>query len=194
MAERTVMEFTITIDRPPAAVFDYVVDVSKHSEWSPSPFRVEGSAGPVKVGDTFSSIGVMPGDKKHRNEVTVRECSPPDRLVLDCTDRDKHFLNTFRFEAVGNGTKLTRAVEAPQADLPAVGGVPVDQDGVHQPRGQQGTGDAEGQPREGLSPRWYGAAPDGQVRTATNTRPAPPGHPPDRRRGEYTNPMHSRAC
>ena len=83
MAARTVMEFTITIDRPPAAVFDYVVDVSKHSEWSPSPFRVEGCTGPVKVGDTFSSIGVLPGDKNHRNEVTVTESSAPKRLVLD---------------------------------------------------------------------------------------------------------------
>ena len=118
MAERTVMEFTITIDRSPALVFDYVVDVSKHSEWSPSPFRIEGCNGPVKVGDTFSSIGVLPGDKNHRNEVTVTECSPPDRLVLDCTDHDKHFLNTFTFEAVGGGTKLTRLVDAPKPTFP----------------------------------------------------------------------------
>jgi len=118
MADRSVMEFTITIDRPPAAVFEYVADVSKHSEWSPSPFRVEGSTGPLKVGDTFTSIGRLPGDKNHRNDVSVTECSPPDRLVLDCIDHGKHFFNTFTFDAVGSGTKVTRTVDAPKPTFP----------------------------------------------------------------------------
>src|SRR5689334_22692116 len=118
MAERSVMEFSVSIDRAPEAVFDYILDVSKHAEWSPSPFRVEGSSGPVKVGYTFTSVGRLPGDKNHRNDVTVAESSPPQRLVLDCVDHGKHFINTFTLEAAGSGTKLTRTVDAPKPTFP----------------------------------------------------------------------------
>ena len=118
MAERSVANFSITIDRTPDVVYDYIADVSKHSEWSPKPFRVEGSAGPVKVGDTFSSVGVIPGDKNHRNEVTVTEASPPVRLTLDSVEKDQHFINTFELAAEGAGTRLTRIVDAPQPSFP----------------------------------------------------------------------------
>ena len=118
MAERSVATFTTTIDRPPDVVFDYIADVSKHSEWSPKPYRVEGTSGPVKVGDTFSSVGTIPGDKNHRNEVTVTECSAPQRLVLDSKEKDEHFINTFELQAEGSGTRLTRIVDAPRPGFP----------------------------------------------------------------------------
>lgn len=118
MTERKVMTFSTTIDRPPDVVFDYIVDVSKHAEWSPKPFHVEGSIGSVKVGDTFTSVGTIPGDKNHRNEVTVAECTPPTRLVLDSLEKDEHFINTFELAADGSGTRLTRTVDAPQPHFP----------------------------------------------------------------------------
>lgn len=118
MAARIVANFSTTIDRAPEVVFDYISDVSKHSEWSPKPFRVEGSPGRVKAGDTFASIGTIPGDKNHRNEVTVAECSPPRRLVLDSIEKDEHFINTFELEAEGSGTRLTRIVDAPKPAFP----------------------------------------------------------------------------
>ena len=118
MTERVVANFSVTIDRTPDVVFDYIADVSKHSEWSPKPYRVEGTSGPVKVGDTFSSVGTIPGDKNHRNEVTVTECSAPQRLVLDSKEKDEHFINTFELQAEGSGTRLTRIVDAPRPGFP----------------------------------------------------------------------------
>ena len=118
MAERSVTTFTTTIDRAPEEVFAYVADVSKHGEWSPKPFRVEGSTGLVSVGDTFTSIGHLPGDKNHRNEVTVTECSPPRRLVLDSIEKGEHFLNSFDVEPDGSGTRLTRTFDAPPPKFP----------------------------------------------------------------------------
>jgi uncharacterized protein YndB with AHSA1/START domain len=118
LTKRIVANFSTTIDRAPDVVFDYVSDVSKHSEWSPKPFRVEGSPGRVKTGDTFASVGTIPGDKNHRNEVTVTECSPPRKLVLDSLEKDEHFINTFEFEAEGTGTRLTRIVDAPKPGFP----------------------------------------------------------------------------
>ena len=118
MAGRSVTNFTTTIDRSPEDVFDYIADVSKHAEWSPKPFRVEGSTGPVKAGDTFASVGAIPGDKNHRNEVTVTECSSPRRLVLDSLEKNEHFINTFELEPQGSGTRLTRTMDAPRPPFP----------------------------------------------------------------------------
>ena len=118
MAERVVATFTTTIDRTPDVVFDYLADVSKHAEWSPKPFRVEGPTGTVKAGDTFTSVGCIPGDKDHHNEVTVTECNRPTRLVLDSKEKDDHFVNTFELEADGSGTRLIRTVDAPRPGFP----------------------------------------------------------------------------
>lgn len=118
MGKRVVATFTTTIDRPPAAVFDYLADVSKHSEWSPKPFRVEGPGGAVKAGDTFTSVGCIPGDKDHHNEVTVTECASPRLLVLDAKEKDEHFINTFELQPDGDGTRLIRTVDAPRPGFP----------------------------------------------------------------------------
>jgi uncharacterized protein YndB with AHSA1/START domain len=118
MAGRSTSSFSVSINRSPAEVFAYLADVSKHAEWSPKPFRVENMSGPVSTGDTFTSVGVIPGDKNHRNEVTVTDCSPPSRLVLDATEKGQHFINTFELTPQGDGTLLTRSMDAPKPPFP----------------------------------------------------------------------------
>jgi uncharacterized protein YndB with AHSA1/START domain len=118
MAERSVTSFSTTIQRPPDVVFDYLADVSRHAEWSPKPFHVDRAPGRVEVGDTFSSIGTMPYDKNHRNDVTVSECTAPTRLVLDAVDRGEHFVNTFHLEQEGTGTRLVRTLDSPKPSFP----------------------------------------------------------------------------
>lgn len=119
MAGRVQVTATVTIDRSPTEVFAYLSDVSKHGEWSPKPMRVEGvSAGPVVAGDTFTSYGVMPGDKEHRNDVTVTESTAPNRLVLDTDEKGQHFINTFDVQPQGEGATVTRTMDMPQPGLP----------------------------------------------------------------------------
>lgn len=119
MAGRTSVTATVSIDRPPAEVFAYLSDVSRHGEWSPKALRVEGVApGPVKAGASFTSYGVVPGDKSHRNEVTVAECAAPTRLVLDSAEKGEHFINTFEVLATEAGTQVTRTMDLPQPGLP----------------------------------------------------------------------------
>ena len=119
MTKRVVATFTTTIDRTPEVVFDYLADISKHAEWSPKPFRVEGGAGgPVKTGDTLKTVGTIPGDKNHHNDVTVTECTSPSRLVLDALEKDEHFIVTFDLQPHGSGTQLTRTVDAPRPSFP----------------------------------------------------------------------------
>ena len=114
MPGRVDAAWTVTIEQPPDVVFDYLADVTKHSEWSPKKLRIERAAGAVKTGDTFVSIGTMPGDKDHRNDVTVTECSRPTRLVLDATEKGEHYLNTFELQPQGGGTLVTRRLDAPK--------------------------------------------------------------------------------
>jgi uncharacterized protein YndB with AHSA1/START domain len=118
MADRMNSSMSVTVNRPPAEVFAYLSDVSKHAEWSPKPYRVEGTAGPVTAGDTFTSIGTIPGDKNHRNDVTVTECAAPTRLVLDSAEKDEHFVNTFELQPQGDGTLLTRSMDGPKPGFP----------------------------------------------------------------------------
>jgi uncharacterized protein YndB with AHSA1/START domain len=118
MTKRVVANFTISIDRTPDVVFDYLTDVARHAEWSPKPFRVEGSPGRVKAGDTFASVGTIPGDKNHRNEVNVTDCSPPRRLVLEADEKGGRFINIFELETEGTGTRVTRTMDAPRPGFP----------------------------------------------------------------------------
>ena len=118
MAGRSTTSQSVSINRSPAEVFAYLSDVSKHAEWSPKPYRTEGTSGPVKVGDMFASVGSIPGDKNHRNEVTVTECSAPTRLVLDAMEKGEHFINTFELQPQGEGTLVTRSMDAPNPPFP----------------------------------------------------------------------------
>lgn len=118
MPDRSADTYQILISRPPEVVFAYLADVSRHAEWSPKPFRVEGAAGQVRAGDRFSTVGVVPGDKSHRNDVTVIESSPPERLVLDSVERGEHFVNTFELTPQGNDTLLSRQMDAPRPSFP----------------------------------------------------------------------------
>lgn len=118
MTGRKVDTYAIDIARPPDVVFAYLSDVSRHGEWSPKPFRAEGTSGPVTTGETFATVGVIPGDKHHRNEVTVTECTPPTRLVLDSVERGEHFISTFELTPEGTATRLVRTVDAPRPGFP----------------------------------------------------------------------------
>ena len=120
MPGRSTVTATVEIDRSPDEVFTYLADVSRHHEWSPKAFRVEGVApGPVAAGDTYTSTGVIPGDKNHGNDVTVVEVSTPTRLVLDSAEKGEHFINTFDLTLVDHSkTRLTRTLDMPQPGFP----------------------------------------------------------------------------
>lgn len=139
MAGRVNVTASVDINRPPDAVFDYLADVTKHGEWSPKPLRIEGiEPGAVKPGDTFTSYGVIPGDKKHRNDVTVTEVTAPSRLVLESADKGATFVNTFTLQAAGAGTTVTRTMDMPSPPFPVSVLFPLIKAGVIQPDVRKG--------------------------------------------------------
>jgi uncharacterized protein YndB with AHSA1/START domain len=116
MAERVVVTSSVRVARPPAAVFSYLADVSRHAEWSPKAYRVEGvSPGDqVAPGSTFVSYGWLPNDKDHRNEVEATVVDAPNRLVLTSSDGDEKFVNTFTVTPAGDGSVVERAMDMPR--------------------------------------------------------------------------------
>lgn len=117
MPGRVTAHWSVDISRSPAEVFAYLADVSKHGEWSPKPYRVEGvQPGPVTKGTTFTSYGWIPGDKEHRNDVEATEVAAPNRLVLTSTEGEAKatFVNTFTVTSSGNGCHVVREIDMPK--------------------------------------------------------------------------------
>jgi uncharacterized protein YndB with AHSA1/START domain len=106
--------WTVIVQRPQQEVFDYLAQVSRHGEWSPKPWRAEGVTDPATVGTKFTSVGQIPGDKEHRNDVEVTEMAPPSRIVWVATEKGQNFVSTFVLAPDGSGTKVERTLEMPK--------------------------------------------------------------------------------
>jgi uncharacterized protein YndB with AHSA1/START domain len=107
---------SVEVGKPPAEVFAYLCDVSRHGEWSPKAYRVEGVAAgaPLQQGTHYTSYGWVPRDKDHRNEVEVSEVVAPTRLVLTATDGGQKFISTFTVPASGAGSRVQRVMDMPK--------------------------------------------------------------------------------
>jgi uncharacterized protein YndB with AHSA1/START domain len=116
VAGRALIETTIDVAKPPAKVFDYLADVTRHGEWSPKAYRVEALSGPVAQGTTFTSYGWVPGDGDHRNDVEVTTFDPPRLLVLTSSEKGATFVNTFTLTPSGAGTRVDRVMDMPRPD------------------------------------------------------------------------------
>ena len=108
------------INAPIDAVWPWVSDITKHSQWSPKPYSVELVSGiSGTVGSKYRSIGfVPPAEKNHQNEVVLTEIVPNTKVVFTAHDSNGYFLNTFKLETVGSGTLVTF-----QHDFPKMKGV-----------------------------------------------------------------------
>ena len=108
------------IDAPAFAVWPWIADITKHSQWSPKPFEAKLTSGVIgAVGSTYNSVGfVPPAEKDHKNEVTITEVVPNSRIVFKSHDENGYFTNTFTLESVGSGTKVTF-----QHDFPRMKGI-----------------------------------------------------------------------
>ncbi len=100
--------FPVTIHATPEHVWQWVGDLSRHAEWSPHHYTVECVAGqPNQVGSRYRSIGWIPGDKVHPNDVEILEVVPSSRLVLRADDKQGSFMNTYALQAVNGGTEVS---------------------------------------------------------------------------------------
>ncbi len=119
-ARRTVTaRAAIRVPGDAAAVFAVVADVSRHPRWSPKALRIAGlpAGGPSQAGSSFTSYGVLPGEREHRNDVVVTRLEPPHLLELRSTDASGTYVNTFRVEQDDEQTvTLVRELTMPRPD------------------------------------------------------------------------------
>ena len=105
-------EFTVRIDTQPDAVWPWVADLSKHTDWSPKPYRIEWLEGePNSVGSRFHSTGVIPGDKHHENEGRVTENQPRTRFAFASSDPQGEYAHAYDLTPNGGGTDVTHRIE-----------------------------------------------------------------------------------
>jgi uncharacterized protein YndB with AHSA1/START domain len=103
--------YTIAIDAPPEKVWPLVGDLSRQSEWSPKPYRVEWRSGePNAVGSTFRSIGWVPQEKEHVMEGVVKVCEPMQLFEVTTHDDKEEWTNRYELTPTGSGTTVTKTV------------------------------------------------------------------------------------
>jgi uncharacterized protein YndB with AHSA1/START domain len=94
--------FPVTIAATPQQVWPWISDLSKHPQWSPKPYRVELTSGDAgTVGAHYQSVGWIPGDKDHGNDVEITEAVENQRFAFTATDQQGVFSNTYTLRAVG---------------------------------------------------------------------------------------------
>lgn len=97
------------IDAPADAIWPWIADITKHSQWSPKPYTGQLTAGENgAVGSKYSSVGfVPPAEKNHKNEVEITQVIPNSKFVFRAHDENGYFTNTFTLQSMGSGTQVT---------------------------------------------------------------------------------------
>jgi uncharacterized protein YndB with AHSA1/START domain len=104
--------YNVDVNAPPAKVFDYVADVSRHGEWGSEPDHMKVTAeksGPATVGARYKADGMLNG-KSNASVVTITALEAPKRLAFDAEDANSIFHHEFVFTPAGSGTHLVRNV------------------------------------------------------------------------------------
>ena len=107
------MEFQTEINAAPEAVFTYLSDLEKHTEWSHSSEITKTSEGPAGLGATYDSrgknLGIPANDK-----VEVTEYQPNERFGWRTTGAmGMKFGWSFEMKPQGGGTLLIERFEPP---------------------------------------------------------------------------------
>ena len=106
--------FPIQINADVSTVWPWIVDLTKHAAWSPSAYEVElvsGSTG--EVGAHYRSVGRVPGDRHHSNEVEVTAVDVNRRLTFVAHDEMGEFQNIFELSETDGGTEVVFSMDSP---------------------------------------------------------------------------------
>ncbi|NIK55027.1 SRPBCC family protein [Kribbella shirazensis] len=101
---------TITIDRPPAAVFAYLADLENLPRWNYAIGETRKiTSGPVGVGSRYLQTRTIPAHSEETLEVT--EFAPDRGLSLTGTLNSLPARISYALRAEGNATTLTNTIE-----------------------------------------------------------------------------------
>jgi uncharacterized membrane protein len=101
-------EGSITIDRPVGVVFDFLIDGVNNPRWRPSVTDIQRVPGkPSGVGAAFKQGLKGPGGRRIEGDYEITESKPNESIKFQVTAGPARPIGTYRFEALGNSTRLT---------------------------------------------------------------------------------------
>ena len=99
------VEHTVEIDRPPAEVFDYMMDMANLPEWQSSAIEAHWE-GERAAGSHIKEVRKFLG-KHIESEVEVTEYEPNRRFCLKTLSGPVPFSVEHTFEPIDGGTRIT---------------------------------------------------------------------------------------
>jgi uncharacterized protein YndB with AHSA1/START domain len=104
-------EHTVTIERPPSEVFDYLTNVDNLPDWQGGVVDVrKETEGPVRVGTRFVETRRFLG-RRLESTLEVTEHAPPQRFSLRVVQGPVQFEVRHVLEAADGGTRLNAVLE-----------------------------------------------------------------------------------
>ncbi len=108
----------IVINASPEAVFEYVSDLPRHSEWAQHHLQVtRTSEGEVGVGATYSSVGHQFGTQ--RDTQAVVDYAPGSQFAFEAKGSIGTVRHAFDLTAADGGTQVTKSMEITKPSLMA---------------------------------------------------------------------------
>jgi uncharacterized membrane protein len=118
------LELGILIDRPVAAVFHYVTDLTNLPHWQTTVTSIQPVENkPIGVGSTYRVSAEMIG-RKIEGLLVIREYEPDSKFGYEMKSGPTTIQAVINFKAAGSGTKITLSGQAePEGVLKVAEGV-----------------------------------------------------------------------
>jgi uncharacterized membrane protein len=98
----------ITIERPVDRVFAFILDGTNNPHWRPTIIDVQLDPNtPLGIGARFIQGIRGPGGNRFPGDYKITECRPNDLIAFQVIAGQAATVGTFRFEALGEATKVT---------------------------------------------------------------------------------------
>lgn len=105
-------EESITIQRPAPAVFAFVLDGAQNPLWRPAVVDIQRVPGtPSGVGARFTQGLKGPGGRRIDGDYEIVECQPNKVIRFHVTAGPARPTGTYRFDAVGDATRVTFSLD-----------------------------------------------------------------------------------
>jgi len=106
------IEQTLSVDRPPEAVFDYLTDPAKLADWQTSKTLVEPlTDGPPRLGTRVRERTKPPGGREFEQVVEFTEFDRPRRVHVHIVEGPYPIDATWSFAPDGAGTRVQFVAE-----------------------------------------------------------------------------------
>jgi uncharacterized protein YndB with AHSA1/START domain len=100
----------VTIDRPPRAVYEALLDPARYAEWTPMTDMAFDDDGPPRVGQR-GHFQMAEGPIKGRLEMEIVELEPDRKITFRATHPSLDWVAVNTIVPEGSGTRLTYAGE-----------------------------------------------------------------------------------